>query len=182
MPLDTLMKTPSQFSSPRRPRKNILSWFGRGSARPRGRSREDQITIEILRYRVAHPEAVLEKNGGVTYSGAFQEFVLQRYAQEEGRLTRREFAQAAEIPWDALRTWLAAVAPPVARPTDASKAEYAIAAAPEKTPRLATVAVEEQAPVFSWAALAQWARGLFESDPFEVFSVTDYGQIGRAHV
>jgi len=71
-----------------------------------GRSREDQITIEVLRYQVDHLEA-MAKNGNTTvYSAAFKDFLIKRFERERDALTRREFACAAGMPAVTLRTWL----------------------------------------------------------------------------
>lgn len=76
-----------------------------------GRSPEDQITIEVLRYRVDHPEA-MAKNGNTTvYSTAFKDFLIKRFEREA--LTRREFAGAAGISALTLRTWLLQSGAPV---------------------------------------------------------------------
>lgn len=72
-----------------------------------GRSKSDQLTIDVLRYRLEHPGAVVEHAQHNNYSDAFKYFILNRYDQECEALTQEEFAQAAEIALDTLRTWLA---------------------------------------------------------------------------
>jgi hypothetical protein len=100
----------------RRLKRNVMSLFKnrrRKSAQPaaerprRRRSREDQITIEILRYRVDHPNAMIERDDGAIYGDAFKNFLLNRYEIEGRKLTRRQFAHAAEIPVATLRVWVA---------------------------------------------------------------------------
>lgn len=71
------------------------------------RSRNDQLTMEVLRYRAEHPGAVVEHATHKNYSDAFKYFILNRYDQESEALTQEEFASAAEIALDTLRTWLA---------------------------------------------------------------------------
>lgn len=74
---------------------------------PPARSRHDQLTIDVLRYRAEHPGAVVEHATHNNYSEAFKYFILNRYDQECEALTQEEFASAAEIALDTLRTWLA---------------------------------------------------------------------------
>ncbi len=73
----------------------------------RRRSREDQITIDVLRYRVDHPGAMIEHDDDTAYSDAFISFLRNRYEMERHKLTRRKFARAAEIPAATLRAWTA---------------------------------------------------------------------------
>jgi len=75
------------------------------SPRP-GRLPEDQITIEVLRYRVDHPEAMVKNGSATSYSNAFKEYLLKRFEQKPDALTRRKFACAAGISAVTLRTWL----------------------------------------------------------------------------
>ncbi len=97
----------------------LLGWKKprRKSPRPpvkslrRGRSREDQITIEVLQYRVDHPDAMVKSNGEavfseVRFSEAFKNFILKRCESEAGKFNRRKFARAAGIPAATLRIWL----------------------------------------------------------------------------
>jgi len=72
----------------------------------RGRLREDQITIEVLRYRVDHPDAVVKDRGATIYSNAFKDFLINRFERKHDELTRRQFACAVGIPAVTLRTWL----------------------------------------------------------------------------
>jgi hypothetical protein len=72
-----------------------------------GRTRSDQLTIDVLRYRLDHPGAVVEHARHNNYSDAFKFFILNRYDLECEALTQEEFAQAAEISLETLRTWLA---------------------------------------------------------------------------
>ncbi|MGH7493091.1 MAG: hypothetical protein ACREOO_11925 [bacterium] len=74
---------------------------------PPVRSRNDQLTIDVLRYRAEHPGAVVEHATHKNYSDAFKYFILNRYDQECEVSTQEEFASAAEIALDTLRTWLA---------------------------------------------------------------------------
>lgn len=76
-----------------------------------GRSPEDQITIEVLRYRVDHPEAMAKNANATVYSAAFKDFLIKRFEREA--LTRREFACAAGISALTLRTWLLQSGAPV---------------------------------------------------------------------
>ncbi|MGH7493089.1 MAG: hypothetical protein ACREOO_11915 [bacterium] len=71
------------------------------------RSKSDQLTIDVLRYRAEHPGAVVEHADHKNYSDAFKYFILNRYDDECGLMTQEEFAKAAEIPVETLRTWLA---------------------------------------------------------------------------
>jgi hypothetical protein len=72
-----------------------------------GRSKSDQLTIDVLRYRADHDGAVAQHPDHKNYSDAFKYFMLNRYDQEAEFMTQEEFANAAEIPVDTLRTWLA---------------------------------------------------------------------------
>jgi len=72
-----------------------------------GRSKSDQLTIDVLRYRADHAGAVAEHADHKNYSDAFKYFVLNRFDQEAEFMRHEEFARAAEIPVDTLRTWLA---------------------------------------------------------------------------
>jgi hypothetical protein len=72
-----------------------------------GRSRHDQLLIDVLRYRLEHPGAVVEHAKHNNYSDAFKYFILNRYDQECETLTQEEFASATEIALETLRTWLA---------------------------------------------------------------------------
>src|SRR5574341_389678 len=72
-----------------------------------GRSKSDQLTIDVLRYRAEHLGAVVEHADHKNYSDAFKYFILNRHDQEGEFMTQEEFANAAEIPVDTLRTWLA---------------------------------------------------------------------------
>src|SRR5574341_933325 len=71
------------------------------------RSRQDQLLIDVLRYRLEHPGAVVEHAKHKNYSDAFKYFILNRYDQECEALTQEAFAAAAEIAVETLRTWLA---------------------------------------------------------------------------
>jgi hypothetical protein len=72
-----------------------------------GRSKSDQLTIDVLRYRAERPGAVVEHADHKNYSDAFKYFILNRYDAECGLMTQEEFAKAAELPVETLRTWLA---------------------------------------------------------------------------
>ncbi|MGH7496822.1 MAG: hypothetical protein ACREOO_31120 [bacterium] len=166
----------------RRLMRNFFSWFGgrrssRAAApesRPRGRSREDQITIEVLRFRLADPQGVTKKDGAITYSAAFRDFIVQRYEPEQHKLTRSEFAHAAEIPFDTLCDWLAAAAQafePLAPPG----ATIISAAAAERLQHELENA--QPAPRFSWAMFSGWVRAQFSPEAFTSFYyLTDYGR------
>jgi hypothetical protein len=78
-----------------------------GAPAETGRSKSDQLTIDVLRYRAEHLGAVVEHADHKNYSDAFKYFILNRHAQESKFMTQEEFANAAEIPVDTLRTWLA---------------------------------------------------------------------------
>jgi hypothetical protein len=92
----------------------LLGWKKRRRKSPaprvetprRGRSREDQITIEVLRYRVDHPEAVTGAEGEAVFSEAFKNFILQRCAAGAKNFNHRKFARAAGMPAATLRIWL----------------------------------------------------------------------------
>ena len=71
-----------------------------------GRSKSDQLTMEVLRYRAKYPGAVVEHADHNNYSNAFKYFILNRYDQECEFLSQEEFARATEIPVETLRTWL----------------------------------------------------------------------------
>jgi hypothetical protein len=70
------------------------------------RSQSDQLLIDVLHYRVEHPGAVVEHTNHKNYSDAFKYFILNRYDQECEAMTQEEFAKAAEISVETLRTWL----------------------------------------------------------------------------
>lgn len=78
-----------------------------GAPTETGRSKSDQLTIDALRYRADHYGVVAEHADHKNYSDAFKYFILNRYDQEAELMTQEEFATAAEIPVDTLRTWLA---------------------------------------------------------------------------
>jgi len=78
-----------------------------GAPAENGRAKSDQLTIDVLRYRADHRGAVAEHADHKNYSDAFKYFILNRYDQEAEFMTQEEFAKAAEIPVDTLRTWLA---------------------------------------------------------------------------
>ncbi len=92
----------------------LLGWKKRRGKTPpppvesprRGRSREDQITIAVLRYRVDHPEAMTRANGEELFHEAFKNFILHRYEGGANRLNHRKFARAAGMPAATLRLWL----------------------------------------------------------------------------
>lgn len=105
------------FAYKTRRRLKVSLWFGwrkrqRKSALPpvesrrRGRSREDQITIEVLRYRLDHPDAVTKSEGKASYSNAFKSFILSRFEAEAEKFNHRQFARAAVMPAVTLRLWL----------------------------------------------------------------------------
>src|SRR5262245_31304669 len=89
----------------RRLRRRTLSfWFeirGRRATHPHAelskkhRFRKEHITIAMLRFRLAHADAVTMNNGYTTYSKAFRDFLLNRYEEASEKLTRRQFARAA---------------------------------------------------------------------------------------
>ncbi len=72
-----------------------------------GRLQEDQITIEVLHYRISHPGAVVDNGSTTIYSDAFKDFIIKRFERESETLTPRQFACAAEIRAVTLRTWRA---------------------------------------------------------------------------
>jgi hypothetical protein len=78
-----------------------------GAPTETGRSKSDQLTIDVLRYRAEHPGAVVEHADHKNYSDAFKYFILNRHDHESAFMTQEEFANGAEIPRDTLRTWLA---------------------------------------------------------------------------
>ena len=90
------------------------------------RSNSDQLIIDVLRYRVEHAGAVVEHADHNNYSDAFKYFILNRYDQECARLTQHEFAFAAEIPLDTLRTWLAQDRAPLLPDSAAAKPQALI--------------------------------------------------------
>jgi len=103
-----------------------------------GRSKSDQLTIDVLRYRAEHPGAVVVHADHKNYSDAFKYFVLNRYDQECEFMTQEEFAKAAELPVETLRTWLAqdrapllpenaALKPKAIIPVDAAEIVHTIA-------------------------------------------------------
>jgi hypothetical protein len=164
--------------------RNFFAWFGGRRAlrhmppewRPRGRSREDQVTIEVLRFRLAHPEAVTRKGGAIVYHPAFREFIIDRYVPEQEKLTRREFAHAAEVPFDTLCDWLAAAKAAGVLETFAQPEALLVSAPAARRVRLEPAAVRT-ARRFSWRRLVQWVRTQFRPEVFEVFYYsTDYGR------
>ncbi len=178
------MKTPPQSYSLRRFKNSLFRWLGRHwssqpaapESRPRGRSREDQITMDVLRFRLAHLEAMTEKAGVVTYSENFKNFIVQRYLWEEGKLTNWKFARAAEIPVDTLHAWLATAAS-----ADALATQPAALAAASTFPARARALLEldwaPETPRFSWAKFVQAVREQFQPISFEGFYfLTDYGR------
>jgi hypothetical protein len=76
-------------------------------ARRKTRSRQNQLTIEVLRYRLEHPEAMVECAGQTSYSDAFRSYVLARYNEAYRELTPEQFARAAGIAVAMLNVWLA---------------------------------------------------------------------------
>jgi hypothetical protein len=72
-----------------------------------GRSKSEQLTIDVLHYRLEQPGAVVEHAHHNNYSEAFKFFILNHYDLEHHTLTQEEFAKAAEISIETLRTWLA---------------------------------------------------------------------------
>ncbi len=143
-------------------------------SRPRRRLREDQITIDVLRFRLAHPGAVRENGDGMIYSAAFQNFILNRYAQEKQKFTRRKFARAAEISAPTLRVWLSLPRAPLLAGLEALRAaETGVvpAFALQTTPKPAW----KLAPAF--AAIELWLRTQFQSDLIDFFSLTGYGRV-----
>ncbi len=148
----------------RRLKRNLMALFKirrKTPARPaaelprRRRSREDQITIDILRYRVDHPGAVIEHDDGAAYSDAFKSFLFNRYEMERHKLTRRKFARAAEIAVATLRVW-AAQAP---RPLLAALELEELAKIPPPAPGLLKMLADR---VAKWAStvVAALIRGL----------------------
>ncbi|MGH7452960.1 MAG: hypothetical protein ACRENG_16545 [bacterium] len=121
----------------------------------RRRSREDQITIDVLRYRVDYPGAVIEHDDGAAYSDAFTSFLLNRYEMERHKLTRRKFARAAEIPVATLRVWVAQ-AP---RPLLAALELEELAKNPPPAPGLLKMLADRVAKS-AGAAIAALIRGL----------------------
>lgn len=123
----------------------------------RRRSREDQITIDVLRYRVDHPGAVIEHDDDTAYHDAFTSFLRNRYELERHKLTRRKFARAAEIPVATLRVW-AAQAP---RPLLAELELEELAKIPPPAPGLLKMLADRVAKS-AGAAIAALIRGLKE--------------------
>ena len=77
-------------------------------SRKNQRSRQDQLTIEILRFRVDHPDAMQEQAGQTIYSDAFKDFILSRYNNEAyAELTPAQFSRAAGIPVELLNACFA---------------------------------------------------------------------------
>jgi hypothetical protein len=73
------------------------------------RSREqlrNQLTIEFLRYRLTHSDAMLQYAGHAVYSEAFTRFLLKRYHETAQELSPEQFAEAAEVPVELLHQWL----------------------------------------------------------------------------
>jgi hypothetical protein len=102
------------------------------------RFRKEHITIATLRFRLAHADAVKENGEYTSYSEGFKNFILNRYDEAREKLTRRQFARAAEIPVSTLRLWLAQTRRPLLAELEASVLPLAIAVqSPEKTRRLA---------------------------------------------
>lgn len=133
------------------------------------RSREDQIIIDVLRFRLAHPGAVSERQGAVVYSAAFRAFIVQRYAQEREHFTRRQFAHAAEIEVATLRDWWLAAAPEF----EAAAPPVPAAASAGEAP---AAGVPARARLRFARAFLQWAHALFQTEVFEIYSLTDYGR------
>ncbi len=94
---------------------------------PNVRSRHDQLTIDVLRYRAEHPGAVVEHAKHKNYSDAFKYFILNRYDQECEALTQEEFVHTAEIALETLRTWLAQDRAPLLPENAAPKPKAVIA-------------------------------------------------------
>ena len=172
------------YDAQRRLQRNFYSWFGgrRSSpgdtpeSRPRGRSREDQITIEVLRFRLAQPGAVTNKDGEIEYSAAFRDFIIQRFEPERHKLTRREFAHAAEIPFDTLCDWLAVAAAQAFEALPPADATIIPAEAVERLQHELQSSVQP-APRFSWSMLGEWIRAQFRPEVFVSFYyLTDYGR------
>jgi len=73
------------------------------------RSREqlrNQLTIELLRYRLTHSDAVLQYAGHTVYSEAFRRLLLERYEETAPELSPEQFAETAEISVELLQRWL----------------------------------------------------------------------------
>jgi len=73
------------------------------------RSREQlrhQLTIELLRYRLTHSDAMLQYAGHAVYSEAFRRFLLERYRETAQELSPEQFAEAAEVSVELLHRWL----------------------------------------------------------------------------
>jgi len=73
------------------------------------RSREqwrNQLTIEFLRYRLTHSDAMLQYAGHTVYSEAFRRLLLERYQETAPELSPEQFAEAADISIELLHRWL----------------------------------------------------------------------------
>lgn len=66
----------------------------------------NQLTIEFLRYRLTHSDAMLQYAGHTVYSEAFRLFLLERYQETAQELSVEQFAEAAEISIELLHRWL----------------------------------------------------------------------------
>ncbi|GEM_PF-3780355 len=79
----------------------------KSSASTRSRAQlRNQLTIEFLRYRLTHSDAMLQYAGHMVYSEAFTRFLLERYQETAHELSPEQFAEAAEIPVELLHQWL----------------------------------------------------------------------------
>lgn len=66
----------------------------------------NQLTIEFLRYRLTHSDAMLQYAGHTVYSEAFRRFLVERYQETAQELSAEQFAEAAEISPELLQRWL----------------------------------------------------------------------------
>lgn len=66
----------------------------------------NQLTIEFLRYRLTHADAMLQYAGHTVYSEAFRRFLVERYQETALELSAEQFAEAAEISVELLHRWL----------------------------------------------------------------------------
>ena len=66
----------------------------------------NQLTIEFLRYRLTHSDAMLQYAGHTVYSEAFRRFLVERYQETAQELSAEQFAETAEISLELLQRWL----------------------------------------------------------------------------
>lgn len=112
----------------------------------------NQLTIEFLRYRLTHSDAMLQYAGHTVYSEAFRRFLVERYQETAQELSAEQFAEAAEISLELLQRWLEQAQNPTAAATEEAMPALRVSAHFEKWLSVTRDFLHASGEEFGWRA------------------------------